>query len=738
MQKEKQLIPLLPDGSVDAQECINIWTRYLPNKSKKNTEIINRAVDLARLIGEDKANPYGFSCFMQGLETASIISELGVDEETIAAALLYGCVQYADLSLDDIEESVNASVKKLVVGVQQMEIVHLTHGRLLQSTEHSASIDNLRKMMLAMVEDVRVVLIKLAERLCILKHVAHFKVSERKRLANETMIIFAPLANRLGVWHLKWPLEDYAFRYLENDKYKSLAKVIDIHRSHREEYVAKAIDKLKSVMNDAGIQNIEISGRAKHIYSIYSKMKRKNVGINKIYDIVALRVLVDSIEDCYAALSAINAHWSPIKEEFDDYIAHPKKNGYQSLHTAVKDKDGNYFEIQIRTHEMHKAAELGVAAHWIYKENKKEKSSSYEAKIAWLRQLIGWQKEISSQDEKEKEAYSHIFDDRIYVFTPKGEVIDLPKGATVLDFAYHIHSDIGNRCRGAKIDEKMVPLKYQLKMGDKIEVIIDNKHTPSRDWLIPTAGYLFTAKARAKVNHWFRQQGFDAQVSIGEELFEKEHKRSGLKTGVNDIVLKHFNYKTKADLLAALGRGDLRIGVVLNYIRDQEKPKKKIKAKKVVPKKKVVKKQSDIIIGGMGNLLTNIAGCCKPMPGDKIVGYVTLGKGVSVHRQSCISLQTNKQKNPNRVVSAKWGNASVGSYTTDLILSAQPTKNIAREITGCITDVGASVVGLNTSEKKPDELLKIRLTIELNNLDELDGVIKKLQHLPGIVKVRRT
>jgi len=532
MSTESSQIPIRSDSSVD----IDTWLEQYDLKD---------ALELARITGEDKANPYGFSCYVQGLETAKILADIGIDADAIAAALLYGCVQHADLSLEDIEESVGQNVKNLIVGAQQMETVHLTHGRLMETTQNSASIDNLRKMLLAMVQDVRVVIIKLAERLCVLKYVANFNESERKRLANETMVIYAPLANRLGVWHLKWQLEDYAFRYLEHDKYESISKVIEIHGAHREDFLKKAIKDLKEILEVEGVEKAKISGRAKHIYSIYNKMKRKNVGINKIYDVVALRVLVPTVEDCYAVLSAVNSHWQPIKKEFDDYISKPKPNGYQSLHTAVTDTEGNYVEIQIRTKEMHKSAELGVAAHWLYKEGKKKKEAGYEAKIAWLRQLMDWQKEISSQDQKEEEAYSHIFVDRIYVFTPKGEVVDLPKGATVLDFAYYIHSDIGHRCRGAKINKKMVPLKHQLEMGDKVDVLTEKHHTPSRDWLVPGRGYLFTSRARAKVNHWFRQQGYDEQVEIGEELFEKEFKKTGLKEKTFSKALDHFNYKTK-------------------------------------------------------------------------------------------------------------------------------------------------------------------------------------------------
>ncbi len=604
------------------------------------------AIELSRITGEDKKNPYGVSCYEQGLETASILAEIGADSDTIAAAHLFGCVQYADLKLEDVEETLGARVKNLIVGAQHMESVHLTHGRLLQSTQHAASIDNLRKMLLAMVQDVRVVLIKLAERLSVLHRISHFEESERKRIANEAMVIYAPLASRLGVWHLKWQLEDYAFRYLEHEKYEALSQELKKRQFHNQDYVNENMQAIKEILEIEGIRHVNISGRAKHIYSIYRKMQRKNVGLDLIYDVVALRILVPTVEDCYAALGAVNSHMHPIKEEFDDYIANPKSNGYQSLHTAVRDDKGNYLEIQIRTDEMHRLADLGVAAHWLYKEGKKSKDASYEAKIAWLRQLMDWQKEIESD--------THIFDDRVYVFTPKGEVIELPKGATVLDFAFHIHSDLGNHCRGAMINNKMQSLIYQLKTGDKVEVLTDKNHTPSRDWLVPQRGYLFTAKARAKVNHWFKTKDYDEQAMLGEQMFEKEYKRLGMKEKITAEVLNHFNYKTKPDLMAAIGRGDLRVKLILNYITEGTAQTKKPVKKKIMSKEIKSEVKSEIYIEGKGNMLTYLAKCCKPLLGDEIIGYLNLARGVSVHRINCPSLNASKRINANKIVKAEW------------------------------------------------------------------------------------
>lgn len=607
---------------------------------------IKDAIELSRITGEDKKNPYGVSCFDQGLETASILAEIGADPDTISAAHLYGCVQYADLKLEDVEESLGLRVKNLIIGAQHMETVHLTHGRLLQTTQHSTSIDNLRKMLLAMVQDVRVVLLKLAERLSVLHHLDHFEKSERKRIANEIMGIYAPLASRLGVWHLKWQLEDFAFRYLDSDQYEALSSELKKRQFHNQDFVKKNIHSIKEVLENEGIKTLNITGRAKHIYSIYKKMHRKNVGLDMIYDVVALRVIVSSVEDCYGALGIVNSHLHPIKEEFDDYIANPKSNGYQSLHTAVRDEEGNYLEIQIRTEEMHQLADLGVAAHWLYKEGKKSKDASYEAKIAWLRQLMDWQKEIDTD--------THIFDDRIYVFTPKGEVIELAKGATILDFAFHIHSDLGYHCRGAKINQKMQSLTYQLKTGDQIEILTDKKHTPSRDWLIPARGYLYTAKARAKVSHWFKQHDIEEQVALGEQMFEKEYKRSGIKEKISADTLKHFNYKTKIDLMAALGRGDLRVNVVLNYLIESTGETKKPILKKVSTKEIKSEIKAEVIIEGKGNMLTYMAKCCKPLQGDEIVGYVTIATGVSVHRINCPSLNASKRINANKIVKAEW------------------------------------------------------------------------------------
>jgi GTP pyrophosphokinase len=609
--------------------------------------------------GLTQATPHGESCFHQGLVMAEILTELELDDESIIAGMLFAVVHYAQVSLDDVQEQFGSGVRKLISGTEQMDAIHISHGRLMQSALLTSSIDNLRKMLLAMVDDVRVVLIKLVERLAVLHHIVILGDRERKRVAQETMDIYAPLANRLGVGQIKWQLEDYAFRYLEPERYKDIADSLEMRHEERENFVIDVRAELEKALSAEGITDYELSGRSKHIYSIARKMERKKVPIDEIYDVTALRLLVPTIEDCYTILSTVHAKWHHVPKEFDDYIAKPKPNGYRSIHTAIIGPGGRNVEIQIRTHAMHQESELGVAAHWMYKEDAKNPQAGYEAKIAWLRHLIDWQKEIVEGREQEQEAYTHIFDDRVYVFTPNGDVLDFPKGSTPLDFAYNIHTDIGHRCRGAKVNDVMVPLNYQLKMGDKVEVLTGKEPHPSRDWLSAQRGYLMTPRAKAKVHHWFRVQDYDTHKVDGAELFDKECRRGKEKLHLSQTVLEKLSFHNKEDMFAALGRGDLGVTTVINAIiaeRHGEIPQGILPV--ITEKKRQIKKtlvQSGVEITGVSNLLTHMARCCHPVHGDLIIGYVTLGHGVSIHRQGCYNVTDKSTLNPDRLIAVNWG-----------------------------------------------------------------------------------
>ncbi|MEM1244226.1 MAG: RelA/SpoT family protein, partial [Pseudomonadota bacterium] len=488
-----------------------IWFEHVAhNRSAADIEFLRSAFALAELAGEGHATFTGVPVIQNALAMADIVDNLQLDVETIAATLLYPCVEYADLAIADIAEQLGANIAKLIHDVKSMQAIRQFYLLSKQSLQSHSQIDNLRKMLLAMVDDIRVVLIKLAERVCTLRQLRHLDTTTQVDIAQETQEIYAPLANRLGIAQIKWELEDLSFRYLQAPIYKEIASQVAMKRSERESYIGKIINSIDEQLKDHSISHYQIDGRAKHIFSIYKKMQRKNIGFDKVFDVIAVRILVKDIESCYAVLSLVHLMWQPIAAEFDDYINHPKPNGYRSLHTAVIGPQNKNVEIQIRTFAMHDEAELGVAAHWIYKEGK-QKKSTYNDKIAWLRQIMDWQKEISPEEQANQPdtLTKQLFNDRIYVFTPRSEILDLPAGATPLDFAYLVHTEIGHRCKGAKINDHIVPLTYQLKTGDKIEVLTAKFPNPSRDWLNANLGYVKTSRAKAKIHLWFKKQDYE-------------------------------------------------------------------------------------------------------------------------------------------------------------------------------------------------------------------------------------
>lgn len=637
-------------------------------------KVLQQAVTLAELAGEKYSQP--------GLAMAEILQPLNVDKDTLAAAIIYNSALYADLDAEDITEHLGTNVSALIQHAKQMEGISELYETVAHHEHHHPKVDVIRKMLLAMVNDVRAVLIKLAEQLVKLRAAKQLPESRQQHLAQEVRAIYAPLANRLGIGNIKWEMEDLAFRYLESASYKQISQHLNQRRVDREGYVKNLIKTLTSLLQQAGIKDMEVTGRVKHIYSIYRKMQRKNVDFAEIYDATALRVMVPTIEDCYTVLSNVHAVWQNIPEEFDDYLTNPKPNGYRSIHTAVIGPDNKNVEIQIRTYQMHEEAELGMAAHWIYKEGP-QKSSDYESKIAWLRQVMDWQEEIATS---EVEA---IFADRVYVFTPKGEVIDLPQGATVLDFAYQIHSEVGHRCRGAKVSGDIVNLTYQLKTGDAIEILTGKELRPSRDWLNPHLGFLLTSRARAKVQSWFRKQDVD---------------KNEIKTSNTANLLPK---ETEAEIA-------------------------------LVPiKKPSGNKLTDIAIQGIDNLLTYIANCCQPVPGDAIVGYITQGKGVSIHRQDCFNILRTQAEKPERLLEVSWGAKAVSRYPINLIIEAYDRSGLIKDITNILTNETVALLGLNCGVDKKEAMAFINLTVEITNLALLEQVITKLKQLSDIVTVRR-
>ncbi|MCP4476277.1 MAG: bifunctional (p)ppGpp synthetase/guanosine-3',5'-bis(diphosphate) 3'-pyrophosphohydrolase [Gammaproteobacteria bacterium] len=722
-------LPRLDDHSID----INRWLGELSVKAGAES-LLRQACTLSR-VTEDQMLFYGESCFSLGLEMASQVAAFYLDPELLAAAIVYGGVEYGDLKLEDVEEQLGAKVAKMVHSTQKMSAL-----TTLRAKGDHKQIDNLRRMLLALVSDVRIVLIKLAERLCIMRAVKHSDDALKKEMANETMAIYAPLANRLGIHQFKWELEDISFRYLHAETYKKIAKQLQQRRVEREQNINAIIEALQTLLGKAGIK-AEVYGRAKHIYSIYRKMMRKGVDFSRIYDAHAVRILVNNVDECYQVLSIAHQAWPAIAEEFDDYIHSPKPNGYQSIHTAVVGPGEKSFEIQIRTHQMHEDAEKGVAAHWIYKEGSSAQDDSYEQKVAWLRQLLEWQKEMVHEEQFSSELENRIFEDRVYVFTPGGEIVDMPQGATPLDFAYAIHTEVGHRCRGVKVNGRMVPLTYALHTGECVEVLTGKSGGPSRDWLVPQRGYLQTSRARAKVLHWFKQQEIDRHIEEARSLLEREWQRLGIESVSLDKVANKLNYKTVDSMLASLGSGDLRISAIVNQVERQKRGDQPapIAEEKPVPLKtrQIDQGKGDVLIYGVGDMLTRIAKCCKPVPGDLIVGYLTRGFGVSVHHQQCKNIPAEGSNGENRLIEVEWRYKNQQYYLVDIHVNAYDRPGLVRDVSHALANQGISITRLNTHLNKTNGLAYVELTIEVVDLSELDKILQHIEQLPNVYEVKR-
>lgn len=708
------------------------WLQHVKAiRSDRDVTLMQTAHDLNNSIIDEKIREM---CITQGLAMAIVLLELELDSDTMAAALIHPAIVQGEITLDFVAEQLGEGIAKLLRAVQQMSALNTL---MKSTTKPQAQLENLRKMLLAMVDDVRAVLIKLAERLCLLRDAKHLQPTQRQQFARETMDIYAPLANRLGIGHLKWEMEDLCFRYLEPADYKKIASLLDQRRVDREQYIHNVIAELQSALKEAGIQKAEVNGRVKHIYSIYRKMQRKGVDYSQIYDVSAVRVLVQTIEDCYAVLGLVHGLWEQIPQEFDDYITHPKPNGYRSIHTAVVGPNRKNVEVQIRTFDMHQESELGVAAHWRYKEGGQQKSA-YEAKIAWLRQVLEWQKEIANTAHlTTAKTQEDIFADHVYVFTPTGDIVELPQGSTPLDFAYHIHSEVGHRCRGAKVDGNIVPLTYALQTGQRVEILTAKQANPSRDWLNPHLGYLKTTRARAKVQHWFKIQDYDRNADAGKELLEKELKRLGLTTANIEEIAKELNLKTENDLFAALGSGDIRIGQVLHLVQSKMAVVE-THEKIIAPTHALAKKSLQAIeIQGIGNLLTHIARCCKPLPGEPIIGFITQGRGVTIHRKDCSTILQAAEKSRDRLIDVQWGQSEKEIYPVDIYIRAYDRHGLLRDITALLASEKINLSALQTYTDKSNNEAHIYITIDIPNLAMLSKILDRLQHLPNVVKATR-
>ncbi|UVE16622.1 GTP diphosphokinase [Pseudomonas sp. LS44] len=735
--------PINTDGSIN----LDAWLDHVVSVDQAlDRQALQEACEFARE-AEQQANAAknlwaeGTSSFQTGLEIAEILADLKLDQESLVAAVIYRGVREGKVTLEVVQKRFGAVVAKLIEGVLRMAAISASlNPRESLVLGSQAQVENLRRMLVAMVDDVRVALIKLAERTCAIRAIKNADDEKRHRVAREVFDIYAPLAHRLGIGHIKWELEDLSFRYLEPEQYKQIAKLLHERRLDRERFISDVMTQLKGELGAAGIQ-ADISGRAKHIYSIWRKMQRKGLDFSQIYDVRALRVLVPQVRDCYTALGIVHTLWRHIPKEFDDYIANPKENGYRSLHTAVIGPEGKVLEVQIRSHAMHEEAELGVCAHWLYKgTDVKSGSNHYEEKISWLRQVLEWHEELGDIGGLADQLRIDIEHDRVYVFTPDGHAIDLPKGATPLDFAYRVHTEIGHNCRGAKINGRIVPLNYSLQTGEQVEVITSKHGTPSRDWLNGHLGYITTSRARAKIVHWFKMQARDQNVAAGKTMLERELSRLALPQVDYERLAEKANLKTAEDLFASLGAGDLRLAHLINYAQQMVEPERGSEQLELIPRRHFAHKpgkRGDIQIQGVGNLLTQMAGCCQPLPGDAIVGYITQGRGVSIHRQDCASVLQLSGREPERIIQVSWGPVPVQTYPVDILIRAYDRAGLLRDVTQVLLNEKINVLAVNTRSNKEDNTAGMSLTIEIPGLDALGRLLGRIGQLPNVIEARR-
>ena len=705
---------------VDIETLTNKVNAYVPQSDGLLQQAYDLAADAHRGQVRATGGPYVQHC----LAAASILADMRLDPATIAATLLHDVPEDTDVPLKRIRQEFGDEIARLVDGVTKLSRIEW------ESLEEEEA-ESLRHMFLAMAEDIRVVLIKLADRLHNMRTLYALPPEKQKKIAQETLEIFAPLANRLGIWQMKWELEDLALRYLEPETYQEIASLLAEKRAEREAYIARVIETLRQKLKEERIE-AEITGRPKHIYSIYRKMKRKEVTFDLIYDVRGLRIIMDQVQDCYAVLGIVHTLWRPIPGEFDDYVAAPKENLYRSLHTAVIGPKGKPLEIQIRTREMHRVAEYGIAAHWRYKEQIK-RDASLEEKIAWLRQLMEWRHELTDAREFVDSLKTDVFQDQVYVFTPKGDIIDLPAGATPIDFAYHIHTEIGHRCRGAKVNGRLIALDYRLKTGDQVEILTAKQGGPSRDWLNPHLGYVKSSRARQKIRQWFRRQERSATIAQGREVLDKELRRLGVEEKSYEEIAKLFKYDKMNDLLAAVGYGDINTQQIATRILELERAEEEdLGLPEVAPPPPPV---TGVTISGVGNLLSRVAGCCNPLPGDDVVGYITRGRGITLHRRDCPNILRLKERE--RLIEVNWGTDTGEVYPVMIRVLAYDRPGLVRDIADIVAAEGVNMSATSAITNKKDHTAIIAATLEIRGVDQLSRILNKVDRLQNVLEARR-
>lgn len=718
----------LTDAGIDA-EALTRLAAGLPPEAQTQ---LDAALELAAELYASKTLGTGEDVLQHGFGMALQLAALNLDLDTRVAALLFSASDFLPEPKEALSAKFGSGVAALVDNLFRLKDLRpLTEAVALGSGEAKAQAEILRKMLLAMADDIRVVLLRLASRTQTLRWFADKDTPARRDLARESLEIYAPLANRLGVWQTKWEIEDLSFRFLEPAIYKRIAKQLDEKRVERENFITTATARLKGEMEKAGFA-AEVYGRPKHIYSIWNKMRAKDIEFEEVYDVRALRIIVPEVRDCYTSLGIVHALWQPIHGEFDDYISHPKGNFYRSLHTAVMAEDGRALEVQIRTPEMHHHAELGVAAHWRYKEAgaPARAESAYDEKIAWLRQLLSWRDEVTDSAAWVEQFKRAALDDTIYVLTPQGRVIDLPKGSTPVDFAYRLHTDIGHRCRGAKVDGHLVPLNTALANGQRVEITTTKTGGPSRDWLAP--GFLHSSRARQKVKAWFALQQEEEMLAQGRAFIAKELQRDGFTQANLDELSHKLGFKNPDAMYLAAARGEVGPRSVLVALRGT--PEEAEVAPEMLTKQSKAG-DSRILVVGVDKLMTQLGRCCKPVPPDAVAGFVTRGRGVSVHRIDCANFRNMAARNPERVIDAQWGGKQAGIYATDIQVEAHDRQGLLRDISDVLSKEKINVTAVKTQSKSGTA--RMGFTVELGSAEQLQRVLDRVGEVTGVTYVRR-
>ncbi len=722
-----------PASPISNQEIDSWLESAISRLSSEDGAVLRHALDYSLPLYTDQKLPSGEAVTRHMLGTVTILIALKVDNDTLAAGILHAVANYLDEYVKKLQTDFNPTVAHLVEGVQRIRRTQAV-GIKGNAAQHGAQIEAFRKMLLAMAEDIRVVVITLASRVQVMRYAAANDVPGRTEIARETLDIFAPLANRLGLWQIKWELEDLSLRILEPARYKKIVRLLEETRASREQYIARVVAELQHELQQADIP-AEVVGRAKHIYSIHKKMKRKDLDFSEIYDARAVRILVDDIKNCYAALGIVHNLWTPIPKEFDDYIAKPKGNDYRSLHTAVTGPENKVVEVQIRTHEMHRHSELGVAAHWRYKEGTR-RDARYEEKITWLRQILEWKNDVSGTEELAGHFKTALFEDSIYVLTPQGSVIALPKDATPVDFAYHVHTVLGHRCRGAKVNGAIVSLDYPLQNAQQVEIISAKQGGPSRDWLNPALGYLKSHRARSKARQWFNSQALETTLAQGRTIVEKVLQRQGMTTIGLEKFASKFNVTKLNDFFIAVAKGDItnrQLETALSSRTEAAITQPDLLAgNKVIARPVSQQTDSGILVVGVDKLLTVLAKCCKPAPPDLITGFVsTRGRGIVIHRQDCSSLSQLSNESAERLVAADWGSLHDKHYPVDVMIEAYDRQWLLRDISDILSREKINVIAINAQSRHVKATIK--LTVEVSDIAQLYRVITLIKGVPGMI-----